>query len=199
MSTIKLIYVLAGIIITQSSAHAELFTTASEFSVPLNPTMGADSLFTPYANVNGNSYFVWVDNGFRPWVTQKTSAGVQSAPLDSNPDYTCFHEGHHRFSLGVDKNGYIHISGDMHHYPSGPDSNSYMPVRYRNQNIMYWISNKPYDVTGGFNFAGGGGKSGAPNDPRSIYTGGIVYSRFFHSRTGDLYWTAMVHAVDDNI
>ena len=39
-----------------------------------------------------------------------------------------------------------YVKGANWRHPSGPDSNSYMPVRYRNQTIMYWISNAPYDI-----------------------------------------------------
>ena len=178
---------------------AEYVTTSQEFAVPFNSTMGVNSLFTPYANVNGASFLVWVDANFRPQVTQKTSEGVLTIPLDPNPDFTCFPDAHHHFSMGIDKNGYIHITGNMHYYPSGPSGNDWLPIRYQNQNILYWISRDPLDITAGFSFAGGGGTSGMPNDPRSIYANGISYGRFFHSRTGDLYWAALVEAYSGNV
>jgi hypothetical protein len=181
--------VLISTCLFSSPLQAEVMTANVEFTVPHNKVIGTDDLFTPLAHHEGKTYLIWVDDQFRPWVTQKINGAVVNAPLDSNSDYKCFPDGHHRYSLGIDRKGYIHVAGDMHNYPGGPDNNKYLPQRYKDQTVMYWISNKPYDVTGGFTFAGG--KNASTAIPGYRFTSG----HFINDRKGDLYYTSMVKAV----
>jgi hypothetical protein len=171
---------------TLADSVKENFSYSTEFSVNYTAEMIPNAFFTPLQNYNGNSYLVYVDSNLRPQVTQKTGAGVATVPLDSNPDYTSPSDSHSGFSLGIDKNGYIHITGGMHNYPICDDKT---PARYVGQKLLYWVSNRPYDVTGGFTFAGGLNSSTAMN------VHGVNYGRFIHSKTGDLYWTGLVEAV----
>jgi len=177
---------LLGLSIFSQIAHAEMLNTNVEFSVPYNVVNGATEPFTPLVNFYGNSYLVYVDANFRPFVTQKIDNKLTTVPLDPLPDYTAFPDGHHRFSMGMDKNGYLHIAGDMHGYPYLPAN--YLPARYVNQTIMYWVSNQPYDVTSGFTFAGGANASTA--------IGGYGFNtiHFFNDNYGELYFAGMVKA-----
>lgn len=169
------------------STLCEILNTSIEFSVPLNQSNGPYEPFTPLARLNSNTYLVWVDLNNRPMVTQqKCDRTLITVPLDPNPDYTALPDGHNRFSMGIDKNGYIHIAGDMHFYPT---NTSYLPVRYQDQTIMYWISNVPYDITKGFTFAGG------KNSTTAIPGNSYVFGYFFNDNNNELYYSSMVRGL----
>lgn len=170
------------------SMDAEIVSPTVEFSVPLTIANGPNEPFTPMVHYNNNTYLVYVDANARPLVVQKScNDTLVTVPLDSNPDYTAFLDGHHRFSIGIDKNGYLHIAGDMHFYPTVPAN--YLPLRYQNQTILYWVSNAPYDITKGFSFAGGLNASTAI--PGQFWNQG----HFFNDNNQELYYTAMIRSV----
>jgi hypothetical protein len=185
--------VFSGFVIILFSAYAKAETINARvlFSVPYYATNSPNESFTPVVHSKGRTFLVWVDTNNRPWVTMHYNNIVTVQPLDSSPDYTAFPDGHHRFSMGIDKNGYLHITGDMHYYPSGPDGNTYLPTRYQNQTVMYWISNQPLTVAGGFSFAGGLHASTA------IPGTGFLLGRFIHDKNGELYYSSMVRAYDN--
>ena len=64
-----------------------------------------------------------------------------------------YREFHHSYSLGLDKKGYLHITGDMNGYPG--ENDKFQPARYRRKIILYWRSKSPYTVKDGFEFVGG--------------------------------------------
>lgn len=164
----------------------DIITPTVEFTLPLNGLNDPSDPFTPLVRFNNTTYMVYVDTTFRPYVIQNNSNGLIKVPLDSNPDYTAFPDGHHRFSMGIDENGYLHITGDMHFYPGLPGN--YLPARYVNQTILYWVSNAPYDVTQGFTFRGGSNASTA------IPGQGFVTGRFFNDKSNRLYYSTMCQA-----
>lgn len=183
----KIISLLLGLLIN-ISINAEILSPMIEFTAPHNVANGPHEPYTPLAYLNNNIYLVYLDANNRPLVTQKScDRTLATVPLDSNPDYTAFPDGHHRFSAGVDKNGYVHITGDMHAYPTTPPN--YLPLRYQNQQIMYWVSNAPNDITKGFTFAGGLNASTAI--PGLFWNTG----HFFNDNNNELYYTSMVRGV----
>ncbi|MDR3550854.1 MAG: BNR-4 repeat-containing protein [Candidatus Babeliales bacterium] len=165
--------------------YADILDSSVEFSVYYNSVNGPTEPYTPLVNYNGKTYLVWLDVNFRPFITQKIDETLTTVPLDANPDYKALNDGHHRFSMGIDKNGYLHITGDMHYYPN---NEAHLPMRYQNQTLLYWISNQPYDISAGFSFAGG------LNAPTAIPGKYFVFGHFFHDNYGELYYTAMVRA-----
>lgn len=147
----------------------------------------------PYSQVwatKDNTYLVWVDPKFRPMITQITNGKVTTVPLDQQPDYITQEDGHHRYSIGVDKNGYIHVTGDMHGYTIQTTGVVHpYPLRYQKKLILYWRSNKPNDVTGGFSFMGGNAATAIPG-------GGWLQGFFFADNNGELYYTSQIHAFE---
>jgi hypothetical protein len=171
-----------------------LIETTVEFQTPSSPS-GFTSA-EPYSAVwhyKNSTYFVWIDAAYRAWVTQVTNGVATTVPIDTGTDYTVQPDGHHRFSLGVDSSGYIHVTGDMHQYINQTTGviNPY-PVRYQKQTILYWKSNKPEDITGGFSFAGG------LNASTAIPGGGWMLGRFFADNNGVLYYSSSVHAYESS-
>jgi hypothetical protein len=184
-------YMLGIFLFGISLASADIPNAKILFSVPYYATMSPSDIFTPVAHSKGRTFLVWIDLKNRPWVTMHFNNVVTTVPLDANPDYTSFPDGHHLFSMGIDKKGYLHITGDMHYYPSGPNGNAYLPVRYQSQQIMYWVSNQPFTTAGGFTFAGGA------KSTRAISGTGFLLGRFFNDKNGELYYSTMARAYDN--
>jgi hypothetical protein len=149
---------------------------------------GVQGLWSPVQHYRGYTFIAVPDSNLRPTVTEVAPNGtVTTVFLDPNPDYIADTDGHHRFTLGIDKNGYLHVLGDMHgYYPCW--GRAYVH-RYQYQNTMYWKSNRPLDVTAGFQFCG---QLGSTTDIPGLQWGGD--SRFFNDRNGDLYYSGRVSA-----
>jgi hypothetical protein len=153
---LKLIFILISLFVT-FSAHAEdsIVKSEEEFVFDQSPNFVAEEPYTPVAHFKNSTYVIWVDPKYRPWVTQITNGSAKTVPLDTGADYYAQEDGHHRFSLGVDKAGFIHVTGDMHNYGNTTTSVVHpYPVRYQKKIILYWRSNQPEDVSGGFGFKG---------------------------------------------
>lgn len=170
----------APTILGQISSQDEKAIITQEFETT-NFRFNTDPKYTPISSYNGCTYFVWVDASLRPWVSKVVSSTgvVTSMPLDSDPSYMVQNDGHHQFSIGIDKDGYIHISGDMHNYY--PGSAGYIS-KYSGKNIMYWVSDAPESV-GSFTFHGG-------TPARAIPGFGFTYQNFYTDNNGELYFMA---------
>lgn len=168
------------------------FSTKQEFQTTIADGFQVSEPWNSVWHKGNNTYFVWVDAKYRPWVTQIINGTtVKTVPVDTGTDYNVQPDGHHRFSIGVDTAGYIHVTGDMHNYIDQTTGviNPY-PTRYQKQTILYWKSNQPNDVTSGFTFAGG------LNAPTAIPGGGWMMGRFFADNNGVLYYSSSVHAYE---
>ena len=168
--------------------HAgEAMTVQTLYTAPINPANGVHPLWTPVQHFRGKTFVVVPDLSLRPMVTQIDADGkTTTVPLDPGADYTALSDGHNRFTMGIDPEGYLHISGDMHGYVWW---SSVYVERYQYQDMMYWRSNKPLDVSGGFTFCGG---RGATTTLPGEEWGGD--SRFFNDRNGVLYFSSRVRA-----
>ncbi|MEA2073848.1 MAG: BNR-4 repeat-containing protein, partial [Campylobacterota bacterium] len=104
----------------------------------------------------------------RPYINKINSIDntMQTSLLDKNEDeiYSVFDDSHHRFAIAIDKEGYIHVIGDMHHGSGGsgkggsyrqltdnPLPQRFLNIEYGEQ--MYWVSDNPEDVSS-FTFVG---------------------------------------------
>lgn len=144
--------------------------------------------YTPLCHFKGSTYFVWVDSSHRPWVTKINKLVVETMPLDENPDFKAIADPHYAFSMGIDKKGYIHITGNMHNYTHL--ITGLYPKRYQGQQILYWKSLNPENITDGFEFVGG------KNAPTAIPGTGFTYGRFFTDNDDNLYYSSRVKAIN---
>lgn len=173
-----------------AESKGNIVTTTIEYTTPVTG-FTLEEPYTPVMHFNNSTYFVWVDAEFRPWITQTTNGQSTTVPIDSNPDYAAQADAHHRFSLGIDSSGYIHVTGDMHHYSTFTTAViTPYPARYQKQGIMYWKSNLPENVSGGFTFSGG------VNATTTIPGGGWMLGRFFTDNYGTMYYSSQVHAFE---
>ncbi|MEI8207322.1 MAG: hypothetical protein WCG03_10630, partial [Kiritimatiellales bacterium] len=103
----------------------------------------------------------------------------------------------HGWSLGVDRDGYLHLTGGMHNivlperYIPGSFEKLGLSRDYNAEtfpNIMYWVSEKPGDITS-FKFAG------QKNNPRTIpVLQGLNYMSIERDRNGALYVFGRIYA-----
>jgi hypothetical protein len=169
----------------------QILTTEVEWSTPSSKELQTSDPFSPLWHFNDTTYFIWVDVNGRPQVTSIKAGTATTAPLDTGADYVTQPDGHHRYSMGIDKNGYIHITGDMHNYSyfSTGVITPY-PARYQKQSSLYWKSNQPENVTSGFKFVGG------LNASTAMPGAGWTIGHFFADNFGELYYTSQVHAIE---
>lgn len=167
--------------------RSESIHVTTLYTQKVDPRNAVHWLWTPVHHLHGKTFLVMPDANFRPMVTQIDADGkITTVPLDPQPDYRAHADGHYRFTLGIDKSGYLHIAGDMHGYAEW--AGNYV-ARYQYQNMMYWRSNRSLDVTGGFTFTGG---ADAETQLPGQEWGGD--SRFFNDRNGELYFSSRVRA-----
>ncbi|MBI1368270.1 MAG: hypothetical protein GC162_06410 [Planctomycetes bacterium] len=168
----------------QSPQRTVLYTTS------FHPKNGPFEVYTPVAHVAGHTFVVMPDESLLPRVIDipdvvGEAQPIRNEPLDPNPDYKALADPHNGFSIGVDRDGYLHITGDMHQY-GGADGRKY-PERYQKKHMLYWRSNKPLDVAAGFAFLG---DTEATSMPGTSFS----YGRFVWSPSGDLYYSSRVRA-----
>ena len=181
--------ILAGLVYstTTFTAHGESLEISILTTPEVNPANGPNARYSPVQHYLGKTFLICPDVKFRPWVTEidDRTGKVIKVPLDNLADYTAAPDGHQRFTMGIDSDGYIHITGDMHGYPH----NCNYIERYSGQTILYWRSNKPLDVSRGFTFSGGRGSASSLPD-----NGWSENTHFFNDRDGNLYLTSRVGA-----
>ena len=178
--------------------------------------MKGDIHYTPMVHYKGSTYIAGVE-----WVSKEELAGLPQAALwkevtdewlaravitKIDPDgkqTTVRLEGDefifsasdvkmHGWSLGVDRDGYLHLTGAMHNIviyerfiPGSLEklglSRDYGFQDPKAPNIMYWVSEKPGDITS-FKFMG------RRDNPRTIpVLQGLNYMSIEQDRLGNLY------------
>lgn len=172
--------VAAALNIPLETMHEENSFATDDF----NRVLAADDRHSPQATFNGHIYFVWADASRRPQVAKicETTGATDIVPLDPEPDYLALEDPHNRFSLGIDADGHIHVTGDMHNHPHHQPGG--LPERYRDSHILYWVSERPEDVSS-FVFRG--------HDPERRVPGyGFTYHHFNRDNHGVLYLMSRV-------
>lgn len=131
---------------------------------------------TAISTFNGSTYFVWVNDQRQPMLTKITGENSVTYPLDKDPDYQAQADNHHTFSLGIDKDGFIHVVGDMHNYR--PPRAGYLS-RFDSASSMYWVSNTAEDISS-FSFVG-------DHATRNLALGGYSYCQFYNDYEMEMY------------
>lgn len=183
----------AGLLM-MGNARAEEVIIKPLSEMPIHPGHSVSDVYTPVQHFKGYTFFVIPDVHDRPVVTQVDPNGVQTRVfLDDQEDYRALPDPHNGFSLGIDPQGYIHITGDMHQFGSGHSRNGRYPypARYDDKQdaaMLYWRSVRPLDISAGFHF--GGAKGASTVMPGTSWT----YGRFINDRNGELYYSSRVRA-----
>lgn len=171
---------LSFILLVALTANAQLFNSKE--------TLYTGSAFSGWYTGNeysavkshaGVVYFHLLDPSRRPMIGKIENGVTTIEPLEKNePSYKPYDDGHHEYSIGVDKNGYIHVAGDMHNFPEAEASN--IPASFDGSTILYWKSKQPGDISD-FEFLG---KNTAERIPGTQFS----YGHFITDRYGELYF-----------
>lgn len=165
----KLLTSVLLLLITSSFAYSseENLKVTQNASAQDNHTFQYHNQYSSLVTFNGNIYIFSLNQERQPYINkinESDSNMIQTELLDKgSPVYKVFDDSHHRFSIGVDEQGYIHVIGDMHHGAGGSgkggsgraNTSNPLPLRlhggYGEQ--LYWISDNPEDISS-FTFIG---------------------------------------------
>jgi hypothetical protein len=166
-----------------------VFKSTLQWQVPYSPHDPNDPA-TPLWNYKGYTYFVWIDQDLHPVVHKVKNGVLIEKSYLSNNGYMVNPDAHGRFSMGIDRQGYIHIIGDMHNYTGYKGDTTF--AAYKDKQVLYWKSNAPENVAQGFTFAGDRNSSTALDGSGWI----TACAYFFTDNNGELYYTSSVHAIE---
>lgn len=129
---------------------------------------------SPLVTYDESIYLVWVDDQLRTCIAKKSPDGSIATNVifeQTDPD-----PYHNEPSVGIDRDGYIHVVGNMHNSPYGrPDNGN----PYYEHPWQYKVSDRPEDISS-FTFVG--------DDPeRTIPGTWISYPFFARDRQGVLH------------
>ena len=157
--------------ISQGAGANEAVTLEMEFDAHEN-TRG--DYMAPVVTHEESIYTVWVDSEQRTMIARKTPDGA----IDTNVifEHTRLDLYHAAPSVGIDRDGYIHVAGNMHNSPYLNDEEKNPHADHAWQ---YAVSDEPGDVSS-FTFRG--------DDPDRAPPGTwISYPYFVRCREGVLY------------
>ena len=134
---------------------SETVAIVDEMSVTRNGIPVMD-IQTSLASYKGCLYFGYVDKSLQMCITKKDLNGnVTTSVVATN----VLEDPHNGVSIGIDQEGYIHFTGNMHQ-----------------DKMQYWRSNKAEDISS-FKMLHGDMAIGGLNGPN-----GVSYGRFIQSR-----------------
>ncbi len=129
---------------------------------------------SPVAAHEGSIYTVWVDSDLRTMVAKKDPEGaVQTNTVIEHTRIDLYHAAP---SVGICRDGYIHVAGNMHNSPYLNDEETNPHAEHPWQ---YFVSDAPGDISS-FTFRGGDADRAPPGE-------WISYPYFARCRDGVLY------------
>lgn len=146
----------------------ETVTVAKEMEFDMHDVQYGDYQ-SPVATFNDSIYTVWVDSQLRTMIARKAGDGsIATGVIFETTKEDKYHVGP---SVGIDKKGYIHVTGNMHGsgHPYGKGEYSW----------KYKVSDKPEDISS-FTLRG-------TNPDLSPPGMGITYPFFNTDNNGELY------------
>jgi len=133
-----LLPVIAGAVSAETPVETMLITKEMEF--PAHQVNLGD-FQSPLVTLNGRIYLVWVDDQLRTRIAKKAPDGTITTNVifdETDPD-----PYHNEASVGIDRDGYIHVVGNMHNSPYGRPHND---NPYYKHPWQYKVSNRPEDT-----------------------------------------------------
>ncbi len=188
-------------IVSSVSSQEFLPVTISAYA-PGGQHFQGHNQYSSLRTFNGNIYVFSMDAIRRPYINkidENNSSIIETALLDTceSDIYRVFDDGHHRFDIGIDEQGYIHIIGDMHHGNLGSKRDvsidNPLPERFVGSfgDQMYWISDRPEDISS-FSFVGF-------DTLRHIPCNGLTYTHIEPDLNGKLYMSGRQSVRDPRI
>ncbi len=156
-----LFWTVLGLCFAQGQTPTEMPQFTDELSVMTNPKVNMD-FQTAVVSHKGSIYFGFVDGALNGCITKKDKNGVVTTTIVMTG---VLEDPHNSVSIGIDAEGYIHWTGDMH------------------QNAAkYFRSDKPDNIST-FTKLDGNVANGGIWGPD-----GVSYGRFIQSRKGTLFF-----------
>src|SRR5687768_1084316 len=93
------------------SVQAQVFTSRTVLYTNTGAFPGwyTENQYNTIESHNGSIYFVMLDNTRRPYVGKITNGVTTLQALEKDyPTYKPVDDGHQEYSIGIDKDGYIH-------------------------------------------------------------------------------------------
>lgn len=161
----------------KATAREEVAVTM-EMDFPTHEVQQGD-YESPVATFNGSIYAVWVDDELRTMIARKSPDGT----VETNVlfEQTIEDRYHVAPSIGIDRAGYIHVTGNMHNSPD--HLSDFVPIKSAWQ---YVVSDRPEDVSS-FTFRG--------DDPDRSPPGTAITYPFFAADNGGELYLAFRHRV----
>jgi hypothetical protein len=138
----------------------------TEYATTAKSGWYTDCWASSITTVNGSTYFAYVDPDRHIQVGKMTHGSVSVTVVESG--YTTADDGHNEACVAVDKDGYIHVMGNMHI-----------------NEFRYWRSNVPWSITDGF------------TRHFNAIPGAFTYYAFRKDRNDELYMYARGQALTD--
>lgn len=152
----------------------ETVTITKEFEFNDASKVTGSDWQTPVATYNGAIYYVYVTRQLRTLIVKKSSDGsISKSVIFEETDRNPWYNG---ASVCVDRDGYIHVAGNMHHSPFNHPKTGNPYYEYAWQ---YVVSDKPEDISS-FSFVG-------DDQTRTIPGTWITYPSFARDPNGVLY------------
>ncbi len=152
----------------------ETVTITKEFEFNDASKVTGSDWQTPVATYNDAIYYVYVNRELKTLIVKKSADGsVTKSVIFEETDPASWYNG---ASVGIDRNGYIHVAGNMHHSPFNHPKNGNPFYEYAWQ---YVVSDKPEDISS-FTFVGS-------EKARTIPGNWITYPSFARDLNGVLF------------
>ena len=152
----------------------ETVTITKEFEFNDASKVTGSDWQTPVATFNDAIYYVYVTRQLKTLIVKKSSNGsISKTVIFEETDPAPWYNG---VSVGIDRNGYIHVAGNMHHSPYNHPKTGNPFYEYAWQ---YVVSDKPEDISS-FSFVGN-------DQARTIPGNWVTYPSFARDLNGVLY------------
>lgn len=185
-----IVITLSIFVIGSSVSSQEILPVSINAFAPEGHHFQEHNLYSSLVTFNGNIYVFSMDAIRRPYINkidETNSSNIETALIDTceTDIYRVFDNLHHRFDIGIDEHGYIHVIGDMHHGNLGSKRDvsidNPLPERFLGSfgDQMYWISDRPEDISS-FSFVGF-------DTVRHIPCNGLSYYHIETDNNGRLY------------
>lgn len=160
-SIILFVLLIINVLWGYSQTPVENLEVAKEMSVGRSNNTSMD-IQTSLVTYNGSIYFGYVDQSSQGCISKKDKNGNITTKIITTG---LLQDPHNGISIGIDAEGYIHCTGDMHQ-----------------DTMKYWRSDKPDDITSFTAYHGKTEKGGISG------LNGVSYGRFIQSRKGTLFY-----------
>jgi hypothetical protein len=152
----------------------ETVTLTKEFEFSDASKITGSDWQTPVVTYNDAIYYVYVTQQLKTLIVKKSPDGtlVKNVIFEETGNDP-WHTG---ASVGIDRNGYIHVAGNMHHSPNNHPKNGNPLHEYAWQ---YMVSANPEDISS-FTFVG-------DDESRTVPGTWITYPSYYRDLNGVLY------------